>query len=252
MSDPTNSTGHGAPGDDDLVAALAGAQGDLDAATAEPPPMGDALTSALANLESVPARRPRRAFALVVLTSTAYAAALIYLLTIRRDAEELSSAWLGTYVIGWMLGFAGLSWIAMVPPKGQMMPRIGPALAGTLITAALFTTVGLALARTAPSSVLSPQTVKGIAVMGHGCLRWGVITALVPIALGAVLLRGVIPVGGRAIGAAMGAAGGCLGGAMLHIHCPIADALHLGLVHGGVVLAAAGLGALLLPAVAKR
>ena len=56
-----------------------------------------------------------------------------------------------------------------------------------------------------------------------------------------------MPVGSRWTAAGLGAAGGSLGGLVLHLHCPIADAWHLGLVHGGVVIIAALISAALVP-----
>ena len=41
--------------------------------------------------------------------------------------------------------------------------------------------------------------------------------------------------------------GGCLGGLVLHLHCHVADALHVGLIHGGVVIVGALLSAALTP-----
>ena len=63
-------------------------------------------------------------------------------------------------------------------------------------------------------------------VHGHTCLELGLATALVPVVIGAIFLRGALPVGSRWIAAALGAGGGCLGGLVLHLHCHIADGLH--------------------------
>ena len=63
--------------------------------------------------------------------------------------------------------------------------------------------------------------------------------------LGTLVLRGVAPVGSRRTAAALGAAAGGLGGFVLHLHCPIADRVHVGVVHGGVVAIAAVLTAAL-------
>jgi hypothetical protein len=82
---------------------------------------------------------------------------------------------------------------------------------------------------------------------GHSCLEIGVGIAIVPILLGALVLRGALPVGTRWTAAALGAAGGSLGGLVLHLHCPIADGWHLGLVHGGVVIVSALLAAAVVP-----
>ena len=71
--------------------------------------------------------------------------------------------------------------------------------------------------------------------------------AVVPIILGTLALRRALPVGSRWVAAGIGAAGGSLGGLVLHLHCPIADGVHVGLVHGGVIAIAALLAAALMP-----
>ena len=79
-----------------------------------------------------------------------------------------------------------------------------------------------------------------------------VATAVVPVIIGALCLRGALPVGSRWIAAALGAGGGCLGGLVLHLHCHIADSLHIGLIHGGVVVVAALLAGALAPRATDR
>ena len=110
--------------------------------------------------------------------------------------------------------------------------------------AAAFMILGLLVHPRGPSSV---ELGWGKFHHGHGCMELGLLTALVPVALGALVLRGALPVGARWAAAGLGAAGGSLGGLVLHLHCPIADALHLGLVHGGVVLVAALISAAIVP-----
>jgi hypothetical protein len=77
-------------------------------------------------------------------------------------------------------------------------------------------------------------------------------TAFVPVVAGVLALRGAVPVGSRWIAAALGAGGGCLGGLVLHVHCHVADGVHVGLVHGGVVIVASLLGAALVPRAVDR
>jgi hypothetical protein len=74
----------------------------------------------------------------------------------------------------------------------------------------------------------------------------------VPVVVGALFLRGALPVSSRWIAAALGAGGGCLGGLVLHLHCHIADGLHVGVIHGGVVIIAALLSAALAPRATDR
>jgi hypothetical protein len=148
-----------------------------------------------------------------------------------------------------VVGFAALTWLVVVPPPGQVMPRWR--LAGSLAAgfAALSVAAGLAVGS-------GPVALDAGRVLDRGgpCLKLGLFTALVPIFIAALLVRGSLPVGRRWAAAALGAAGGSLGGLVLEMHCPIDDRLHMGLVHGGVVVAAAVLAAVIasFPAASTR
>jgi hypothetical protein len=124
----------------------------------------------------------------------------------------------------------------VVPPRGQVMPRWRTAGLASLAAGALLVTLGLLLGSDASPYPVGPATVLRY---GRGCLEAGVLTAVVPVALAALLVRGSLPVGRRWSAAALGAAGGSLGGLALEFHCPLGERFHLGLIHGGVVLASA-------------
>ena len=130
-----------------------------------------------------------------------------------------------------------------------MTPRWRAAIASTAVTSVAFVALGLACIPSGPRSLDygMPHLLRG-----HGCLWLGLATALVPVVLGAIFLRGAVPVCSRWIAATLGAAGGCLGGLLLHMHCRIADGPHIGLIHGGVVVVAAALAALLVPRATDR
>src|SRR5690606_36206404 len=112
-----------------------------------------------------------------------------------------------------------------------------------------FVVLGLAVHPSGPSSA---QHRWDNLVRGHGCLEIGLLTALVPVIVGALFLRGAVPVGSRWIAATLGAGGGSLGGLVRHLHCPIADGLHVGVIHGGVVVIGALLAAALVPRATDR
>ncbi|HTJ47354.1 MAG TPA: NrsF family protein [Kofleriaceae bacterium] len=223
---------------DELDAVLAGVA--LPAA----PPMCDELERELGALAPVRARNPRRDLALVIGASLAYAGAFLAILRLRRDLDGLPMGWLAAYAAAWFAGFASLAWLAIVPPRGQMMPRWRAAGIGAVIASILFIAGGILLHQEAPNSVYYGWDKFH---RGHWCLEIGLATAIVPATLGAIVLRGVLPVGSRWAAAALGAAGGSLGGLVLHLHCPIADGVHLGIVHGGVVLVSAVLAAAIAP-----
>lgn len=207
----------------------------------EPPPLGAALEAELASLRPAPPRRPRRQLAVIAAATLAWALALAGLLTLRRDLDELPRVWLAGYLAAWLCGFALPLALLVVPRRGSMLPRWRLAAAVGALAAVGFVIGGLVLARRGPSS-----TGHGLGY-GHLCLSGGLVTAIVPALLAVLALRGAIPSASRIAAAAIGAAAGCAGGFMLHLHCPIADGVHVGVVHGGVVAVSAGLAALLAP-----
>jgi len=215
-----------------------------DAPLPDPPPLGDLLERELASLGPATPRNPRRDAGLVIGVSLVYAAALLAVLRLRRDLDGLPVGWMIAYSAAWFAGFASLAWIAIVPAPGAMMPRWRMAGVGAAIAATMFIAGGMLLHESTPLSVS-----YGLANLhrGHWCLEIGVATAIVPATVGALVLRGVLPVGSRWAAAGLGAAGGSLGGLVLHLHCPIADGWHLGIVHGGVVAVSALIAALLAP-----
>lgn len=214
-----------------------------------PPPIGDALEAELGKLAPVAPRNPRKDFAKVACLSLGYGAVLVALLTIRRDLHGLPVWWLVTYGAAWLSGFIGLAYLAVVPRAGSVMPRWRPVAIGAVLVSLGFVGTGMIMH---PSGPESRQLTLATIHHGHGCLELGLVTALVPALLGAIVLRGAIPVASRWIAAGLGAAGGSLGGLVLHLHCPITDAWHVGLVHGGVVGIAAMLSAALVPRVTHR
>jgi hypothetical protein len=220
----------------------------LDALGAQPPPVAPPLSALLegelANLKAVAPRRPLRQVAMLAIGSLAYAGLLLAFLSLRADLGELPSAWIVGAGTAWFLGFGLATYFALVPRVGSMTPRWRAAVAITAITSVAFIALGLSVH---PDGADSLHYGMPYLIKGHGCLWLGLATALVPVILGAIFLRGAVPVFSRWIAAALGAAGGCLGGLLLHMHCRIADGPHIGIIHGGVVVVAAGLAALLVP-----
>ena len=214
-----------------------------------PPPLPAALEAELAHLTPVPPRRPMRQLVVLSASSLAYAAVLVAVLSVRGDLDELPVAWLAAAGLAWLGGFAITCYLALVPPPGQVSPRPMAAATAAAIAAIGFVALGLAVHPSGPhSSALGWDHIA----RGHGCLWLGLGTALVPVGLGAMFLRGAAPVGSRWIAAALGAGAGCLGGLLLHLHCAIADAPHVGLIHGGVVMVSAVLSAALVPSATGR
>jgi hypothetical protein len=219
----------------------------LAAPTGELPPLPDELEKDLEDLPPVEPRSPLRQLAFYLLISLAVCALLVAALKVRRDLAQLPTTWLLLYVGAWLAAFCGLSYFALVPRGGAISPRARLVGVAAIVVSGLFVIGGLIFSRHVPGlSTMTPETPAAFVSYGHACLRWGLITAIAPIGIGAMFLRGAVPAGARWVAAGLGAAGGALGGMMLHLHCPISDKWHLGLVHGGVVVIAAALAALLL------
>lgn len=216
----------------------------LDAPLPAPPPLAPSLEAELGTLAPVQTRRPFRQLAILVGVSLVYASGLVLVLAIRDDMAELPVGWLALAGVAWLLGFVVPCYLALVPRPGAVVPRWRPAAIAVVVASIGFVLLGLAIHPMGPSSVTYGWDRFG---RGHTCLEIGLATALVPVVLGAIFLRGALPVGSRWIAAALGAGGGGLGGLVLHLHCHIADGLHVGLVHGGVVIVAALLSAAIVP-----
>lgn len=209
-----------------------------------PPPPSAALEAELANLAPVAPRRPMRQLALLLGISLIYGGGVAALLPMRRDLDELPMGWLVGAALCWIVGFVAPVYFATVPRRGAVIPRWPLAALASVIGAVGFIALGLMIHPDGPHSVhLGSEHFAS----GYSCLEVGLATALMPVVVGAVFLRGALPVGSRWIAAALGTGGGSLGGLLLHFHCSVADGLHLGLVHGSVVLISAVLAALLVP-----
>ena len=165
----------------------------------------------------------------------------------RRDVGELPLGWLATAAGLWLLGFLVPAYLALVPRTGSVLPRWQLGATVAAITSVGFVALGLGVHPHGPSSLDYSETIA----RGHWCLELGLATALVPVIAGALFLRGALPIGARWTAAALGASGGALGGLVLHFHCRIADQIHVGVIHGGVVLVAALLAAALVPRVSS-
>lgn len=207
------------------------------------PPLSSALEAELAALQPVAPRRPLRQVAALVLISLAFGAGLLAALSMRRDMNELPASWLVGVGSAWLVGFVAASYVALVPRAGSMMPRWPVAAIFAAIASVAFVALGLLVHPSGPSSLDYSNKFAS----GHWCLELGLAAAIVPVVIGALALRRALPVGSRWIAAALGAGGGCLGGLVLHLHCRIADGMHIGIIHGGVVLVAALLAAALVP-----
>jgi hypothetical protein len=213
---------------------------------ADPPPLSPELEAMLADLRPVRTRRPWLDLLKVAGISLAYASAFLAIVRMRREIDDVPVWWMVTVGLAWLIGFGSMTYLAIVPRRGSVMPRWRLVGIGAVVVGLGFVGAGLMM-----HPMSDQSTELGLARIhhGHACLEIGLATAVVPVILGALVLRGAMPVGDRWTAAGLGAAGGSLGGLVLHLHCPIADGWHLGLVHGGVVVISALLSAALVPRV---
>lgn len=216
----------------------------------QPPPLSPALEAELGDLAPVRTRRPLHQAAILFAVSLIYGASLVVFLTMRKDMEDLPGVWLVAVGAGWLFGFLVPCYVALVPRPGTMAPRTKLAAAAVVVASIGFVTLGLLVHPMSPT--LSQSYGWERFGRGHTCLEIGLASALVPVVVGAIFLRGALPVGSRWVAAALGAGGGCLGGLVLHLHCNVADGLHVGLIHGGVVILSALLSAAIVPRAIDR
>lgn len=208
-----------------------------------PPPIGAALASELTAITPVRPRRPLRDAAIILLTGLGFAGAMLAVMEVREDLLELPRSWIALMALAWLLGFVVPAWLVVVPPRGQVIARWRTAALAGGISAVLFLLCGFVIQPSGPSSLPHLDS----PLHSYGCLKLGLIAALVPILLSAIAVRGAFPVGSRWAAAALGGAGGALGGMMLHFHCAVTDPVHTSLMHGGVVVVAALVSALVVP-----
>ncbi len=209
------------------------------------PPPSPALAEAMRGLKPVATRRPLRSFAIAAARSLAWAAASLMVFPIRRDWPFLPRAWWFAAALVWLAGFVGTLGAALVPRRGSVVPDL--ARAGRFAAAAALGLIvfGLAATQNAPGHTLIPTGAASSARWAAHCLATSLVLAAPPFLLGAWLLRRVVLIGAWRAGAAVGAAAGALGGLTLHLVCPVGGGVHVGLGHGGGVLAFALIGAAL-------
>jgi hypothetical protein len=205
------------------------------------PPPSPALLQALAGLRPVRLRRPGRSLLVVGGLSLAWGGLWLSQLPRRADLRYLPLAWWALIGLGWLLAFAAPLALALTPRRGAVLPDAGRA--GTVAAAAALAMVALGLWLTpdAPGHTVVPAG-AALAASLAGCFAFALLIALVPLLAGALALRRLLPVGGARLLAATGAAGGALGGLLLHVACPVGGGLHVGVAHGGAVVAATLIG----------
>jgi hypothetical protein len=212
------------------------------------PPPSAALLAIVQNDGPAQARQPKRQSMIVLALLSAFASTITVVMRMRPDWVELPAAWQFGMAGLWLAGAAFPLWFLLVPKPGRVTARWrlamllgGSAWLGAALLAGWFHPAG-------PSSFdFSHRPLSG-----HACAEMGLVLALPPALLMALLLRGVYPTSSRWAAVAIGVTAGNLSGLLLHFHCRIADPVHLVLFHGGAVVLAATVAGFLAPYIMDR
>jgi hypothetical protein len=167
---------------------------------------------------------------------------------LRPDLPFLPAPWVIVMGAAWLAGFVLPMAAALLPRRGQVLPDPGRATAGAAAIAVGLIGLGALFARQAPGHSLPLPLPIGI----RNCVTFAVLFSIIPLAAGLIALRRVITIQSWRMGAALGAASGALAGFVLHLLCPVADAPHLAVAHGGAIVVCGLVGALMAPRVLER
>lgn len=207
------------------------------------PPPSPALERALADLRPSGTRRPLRTLGGIALASLAYAALVAWKMGIRGDLRQMPLFPFVLYGASCLATFVALLACALIPPRGQVLPSGSVARRITTWTVSVLVALDLLVAFTSPGgSALGGVTrLEQVFVGGWPCLASALGIVSVPILLGLWSVRRLIPIGGWRVLMALGGAAGALAGLILHLHCPVQDPAHVGLVHGTVLIVPAAI-----------
>lgn len=201
------------------------------------PPPSAALLAAMADLAPVSTRRPaRRVFAIAAIALLVTAAALLKVLGVRPDLRTLDAAPLLLFVLLGTVAFAASLVVALVPPRGQVIPSGATSVTVPVLLAAIVVPLALYLG----THLVGSGTVLEAPHLWRStlaCFVVGSAVAAIPATLGMLALRKVVPTGGWRTAFAVGAAAGALAGLALELHCSIADPAHITLGHGLAMVA---------------
>ena len=222
----------------------------LDAA---PPPPSPEMVKALGTMTPVRTRSRFGAFLLVLVLGAIGPAYTLIHAPLRRDLGALPPAWVVIGAALWSLTFMLSLAAALVPARGDVLPSAERASRASVIGMGALLLFSALWTAHAPGISLRPEDLGQTMIQsGFACGRYVLQIAAIFLALGFIVLRRVLPVGGRRIGLAIGAAGGAVAGLALHFHCPIASTGHVLISHAGVMVLGSLAGALILHALLER
>lgn len=211
------------------------------------PPPSPSLLAQVEKAGPVKTRRPLRAAAGIALVSLASALSLLAaLLGLRDDLRAIPPLPLVLYAAACLVSFGGQLAAALVPARGEVLPSAQSSTWMVAVCLGLTVPLGFVVGTHAhPDWPWRSGDLEDFWTHALPCLGHGLAVAAVPALLGVRALRRVIPHGSWRTTLPVGGACGVLAGLILPLHCPRADLVHVGLVHGAVMVLPALLLALL-------
>src|SRR5690606_8204457 len=136
----------------------------------EVPPLGAELEALLTDVKPVEMRRPVRQWGLYALVSLLYGAGMLAIVSVRRDLGAMPAVWMMSFVLAFLVGFSGLAFLAIVPKKGSVSPRLRACgvVAGALSLA--YVTLGLLFPATSDLSTVHAPTLSAFLSHADRCL----------------------------------------------------------------------------------
>jgi Negative regulator of sigma F len=205
------------------------------------PAPSQALLDRVTSMRPVRTRTPLRSFLIVLSASLVYAIVPLLVFHIRPDLPYLSIAGVVIVAALWLAAFVVPLGLALVPPRGQVLPDPLRAARSGAMAAGLLILVSLLYPTEAPGHSLPIAFWPGVA---H-CLWFVVRMWLGAFLLALFAIRRLLFIGSWRLGAAIGASAGALSGLVLYFLCPYADRWHVAVAHGGGVAVCGVLGAII-------
>jgi hypothetical protein len=217
-----------------------------------PPPPAAALAADLGRLQPVRTRQPARSLLTLMALGLLTPIAVRLIVGLRPDWAQLPAGPVALGTVGWLVLFVVPLALAVLPDRGQVLANHRRAgIAALASIAAAIALVIVAPVAPGETDVLPGGIAENLPLAWH-CARSALTIALPLVALGAWLLRRLLPVGRMRIGGAVGAAGAALGGLSLHLGCGYGGLHHLVMGHGGGFVLGVAAGGIIVAAVARR
>jgi hypothetical protein len=216
------------------------------------PPLSPQLAADLRDLRPVPTRRPWRSLLALAACALLTPVSVRLIVGLRPDWDQLPMGLTVMGAAGWLLLFIVPLGLAVLPARGQVLANHGRAgMAALASIAGAVILVLLAPVAPGATDVVGGGVAENLPLAWH-CARSALTIALPLVAVGAWVLRRLVPVGAMRVGAALGAAGAAMGGLSLHLGCGYGGLHHLLMGHAGGFVLGVLAGGIVVAAVARR